>query len=224
MPDVWVVMSTIRLEQSLKMAELVLRTPANLAIAVHEDLDVFDQLSRVVETGINSFILELGSYAGQVQAVNEVYGHVRKLKPSRNILFVPVPDDMPPIDGWYEAFVNCFDDLEDGIGVLAGWDGHGASGFAGITAKYCDVYQKGWLHCPEYNHWWLDHELKEMSQIHGRYVRCGGATAYHEMLDYRANMSNLNWKKDGKTFNNRKKLRFSYDSIEEAPWRYWKNV
>lgn len=224
MPSVWVVMATVRLEQSLRMAELLMKTPANFAIAVHEDTGIFTHLSRTLKLDPDRFILQLGSYTGQIQAVNGIYGYIRKLEPSDNILFVPVPDDMPPKDGWYEAFIECFNNLKDGIGVLAGYDGHGVSGFAGTTAKYCDVYQKGWLHCPEYIHWWVDHELKETAQIHGRFYRCSGATAYHEMIDSKKNMSNPNWKEDNRTFTRRKKLLFSYDNIEEAPWRYWRSV
>ena len=136
---------------------------------------------------------------------------------------MPETDDMPPIDGWYRALVGCFSSLKDGVGVLSGYDGHGASGFGGITAKYCDIYQKGWLHCPEYLQWWVDHELVAVSEAHGKRFRCRGATAYHQILDNQANISHPNWRRDNKTLTRRRKSMFSYENIKEAPWRYWKN-
>lgn len=228
MPDIWVVMATIRPMEALRMTKLVLGTPANLAIAVDGRPDIFNQLKEIQKDVPDRFILELDKYAGQVDAVNRVYGYVRELDPSNNILFVPIPDDMPPQEGWYEAFQECYQQfpvVKTGVGVLSGDDGRSRcamAGFAGTTAKFCDLYQKGWLHCPDYIHFFLDHELTDRAKILNCYYVCPSAKAWHEMTDHGKNVASNIFQRDGKRLAKRRTSNYPYDDIPEAPWRFWK--
>lgn len=216
---IWVVLSTVRMNEPIEIAKLVMKTPASLAIAVNEDQEIFNHLDELWIQYPSKFLVILGEFIGQVEAVNVVYGLVRKRDPSKNHLFVPVPDDMPMLDGWYEAFQDCY---KDDAQVLAGYDGYGNSGFAGLTAKYCDIYQNGWLHCPEYIHFQLDHELKATAHKHEKFYLCPKAQARHKMLDSQENMLTEAWELDLKMYKHRSRIGFSYNNIEEAPWRYWK--
>ncbi len=219
---IWVVLSTIRMNESAKIAKLVMESPASLAIAVNKDVKIFNRLKEIQKGFPDRFLLALGKFTGQVEAVNYIYGLVRQRDPSKNILFVPVPDDMPMIEGWYEAFLACYEKLQDGIGVLGGYDGYGHSGFAGFTTKYCDVHQKGWLHCPEYIHFQVDHEVRATACKHGKFYICREAQALHKMLDSQKNTLTKAWELDAETYRERSRIGFSYNEIAVAPWRYWK--
>jgi len=228
MLESWVIVSTIRLNSAIKIAEEVLKTECNLAIGVNGDKSIFKGLQEIQRKHPQQFLLRLGNWRQSVEVTNELYGILRTRNPSKNILAFPLPDDMRLNAGWYEGFAKGYNDAgQPGVAVLAGNDGRtncNVAGFAGLTAEYCDIHQNGWLLCPEYLHWYLDFEITRVALRLGLFYKCPAALAVHQMLDHSSNIHTDDFDIDHTVFEKRNKLMFSYNGIPEAPWRYYKSV
>lgn len=223
--ECWAVISTVRLKESKTIADAVLKTDCNLAIAVNGRKDIFNQLDPLQRKHPNKFKLVLGEFKESVDATNYIYGILRKRDPKKNIFCMPIPDDLQLRDGWFGALGGCLGNIKNGVGVVAGDDGRSGAnlvGFGGLTAKYCDLHQKGWLLCPVYIHWFLDHEISPIAKKLGVYHACKGAKAWHTMIDHKKNERKKEFRLDERRFVNRQKLNFTYKDIPEAPWRHWK--
>lgn len=222
----WVVIATNRVREPYRRAQEVLKTDAKLAIAVDGNMTTYKNLQPLRNENPDRFMLKYGEYRQSAEATNDIYGDIRKPDPSKNHFIVAIPDDMALFDGWLDEFKGCFNYIsKDGIGLLVGNDnqsGYQLAGFAGVTDKFLDLYQKGWLSCPVYLHWWIDHEIGAIAKRENKWFVCHNARAFHTMIDYRKNQASKDWGQDTRVFRSRRSRGFPYDEISEASWRYWK--
>jgi len=220
--DTWVIISTTRIEEPYQRALEVFKTDANLAIVVNGAKESHDNLIPLRNKYPDRFVLVYGQFKELVESANYIYGSIRFWNPSKNNFIVTIPDDMELKDGWLNAFLECLAD--QGTALIVGNDGRSncnLAGFAGITDKFIDIYQKGWLLCPEYLHWFLDWEMYAIAKSTGTYRICKNAKAYHLMTDHSKNMTKKGYQLDEETWIRRQKTKFPYENIPEAPWRYW---
>lgn len=224
----WVVIATNRLDEPYQRALEVFKTDAKLAIAVDRNKQSYEKLGPLQTKYPEQFMLKYGEYRQSAEATNDIYGDIRTPDPSKNHFIIAIPDDMVLTDGWFKAFVDCFNKYgiaKDGLCLLVGDDGRSGcmtAGFAGVTDKFLDLYQNGWLSCPAYVHWWLDHEIGALAKRANKWFICPDAKAYHTMKDWGKSQASSDWMRDTGVFRSRRDRGFPYDEIPEAPWRYWK--